>query len=78
MGLLRGVSTITGSSSRVSGCISMPLVPSKPECALDRENVIESPSSCLRSMGDQPPAILPAMIPAIAAAGPNVEVELEW
>jgi hypothetical protein len=56
----------------------MPLVPSKPECALDRENVIESPSSCLRSMGDQPPAILPAMIPAIAAAGPNVEVEFEW
>lgn len=68
---------MTGSSSRVSGCISMPLVPSKPECDLDRENVIESTSSCRRSTGDQPAATLPAMIPAIAAAGPNAELECE-
>jgi hypothetical protein len=68
---------MTGSSSRVSGCTSMPLVPSKPECALDLENLTESPSSCLRSTGDQPPATLPAMIPAIAAAGPNAELECD-
>jgi len=30
----------------------------------------------LRSIGDQPPAILPAMIPAIAA-GPKTEFELD-
>jgi len=55
----------------------MPRVPSMPECALDLENLIESLSPCLRSMGDQPPATLPAMIPAIAAAGPKAEFEEE-
>ena len=55
----------------------MPRVPSSPECDLDLENVTESPSSRLRSIGDQPPATLPAMIPAIAAAGAKAELECD-
>ena len=72
-----GFSTMTGSSAAVSGCTSIPLALSRPPCGLSNENFRESLSSSLRSIGDQPPAILPAMMPTIAAAGPNPELERE-
>lgn len=54
----------------------MPLVPSTPDGARDLWKRIDSGSSDLRSMGDHPPATLPATIPAIAVTGPNTEFEL--
>lgn len=53
----------------------MPEVPSTPECERDRVNRIVSCSSGRLSTGDHPPPILPATMPAIAAAGPNTEFE---
>ena len=43
----------------------------------DLVKCIDSVSSALRSSGDQPPATEPAIIPAIAAAGPKTEFELD-
>jgi hypothetical protein len=55
----------------------MPATPSTPDAERDRWNLIDSDSSARRSSGDQPPATLPAMMPAIAVAGPNTELELD-
>ena len=66
----------TGSSVEVAGWISMPLVPSTPEGDLDLWKWTDCISSDLLSMGDQPPATLPATIPAIAVTGPKTEFEL--
>ena len=58
----------------------MPEVPSTPETERDLVKCIDSVSSALRSSGDsgdQPPATDPAIIPAIAAAGPKTEFELD-
>ena len=68
-------STNTGSSARVSGWISIPEVPSTPETERERVNRTGSCSSALFSSGDHPPAMLPAIIPAMAA-GPKTEFEL--
>lgn len=66
----------TGSSVEVAGWISIPLVPSTPDGARDLWKRIDSGSSDLLSMGDHPPATLPATIPAMAVTGPNTEFEL--
>lgn len=54
----------------------MPCCWSKPRCGALAENLIDSVSSGGRSIGDHPP-ILPAITPAIAAAGPKAELERE-
>lgn len=54
----------------------MPLVPSTPDGARDLWNRTDSGSSDRRSIGDQPPATLPATMPAIAVTGPKTEFEL--
>ena len=66
----------TGSSVEVAGWISIPLVPSTPDGARERWKKTASGSSDRRSIGDQPPATLPATMPAIAVTGPNTEFEL--
>ena len=65
-------SASTGSSGLVSGWTSMPSRASRSALLSNDWNLDASPSR--RSMGDQP-AILPATIPAIAAAGPKAEFE---
>ena len=77
MPLLGLVCANTGSSAGVAGWISIPGVPSTPECDRDRVNRTVSCSSERFSTGDQPPATLPAIIPAMAAAGPKTELELD-
>ena len=67
---------MTGSSAFVSGCISTPGFPSRPARSSSEGNCVKLPSPSRRSMGDQP-AMLPAITPAMAAAGPNAELDRE-
>jgi hypothetical protein len=71
----------TGETTRsrlraIASQISMSTQVSRPDPRRELEALIESLSPVPRSRGDHL-AMLPAMTPAIAAAGPRVEFDLE-